>query len=456
MNTQGIFSLMEKRGITTLEIFRSKMEDRFLMRGMREWDDGLEFRNYANEFTYLDVLTENYKAAGTEDLLSGFREMGIGDYLERIEQLMRDGRHEGIEFFYHRKKDIRVAFCKHSVTLGLGNRQHAIRAGAMRRHEPNESEIEVITDGINLSRAMTYKNAISSLPYGGCKTVIQCEPVNLDDLETMGFLSYVADRTRNFPGADMGLDEEMVDVIRKRYTNNFVGGTKSPLSSTGSPTAYGEFLAIKEACDFVYGSKNLSNRTIAVQGLGHVGFPLAEYLLDDGARLIVTDVKKGKVDRLQMKYGSDLVSYAGRDEISTVNADIFSPCAMGGIITKEKIPKFNCKIILGSANNQLKATSKEDEIGLARKIADVGILFVVDWAHNNGGVIAASVLWKLQDEATEDQLNPKIELTCRTNFRKLLEEAKEKRKTPTELVYEQVEDMVYGGAQQNNSSASFS
>lgn len=456
MKTQGIFSLMEKRGITTLEIFRSKMADRFLMRGMSEWDDGLEFRNYANGFTYLDVLTENYKAEGTEDLLSGFREMGIGDYLERIEQLMRDGRHEGIEFFYHRKKDIRVAFCKHSVTLGLGNRQHAIRAGAMRRHEPNEPEIEVITDGMNLSRAMTYKNAISSLPYGGCKTVIQCEPVNLDDLETMGFLSYVADRTRNFPGADMGLDEEMVNVIHKRYTKNFVGGTKSPLASTGSPTAYGEFLAIKEACDFVYGSKDLSSRTIAVQGLGHVGLPLAKYLLDDGARLIVTDIEKGKVERLQMKYGSDLVSYVASDKICTVDADVFSPCAMGGIITEEKIPAFKFKIIVGSANNQLKATSKEAEIELARKVADVGILFVVDWAHNNGGVIAASVLWKLQDEATEAQLNPKIELTCRTNFRKLLEEAKEKRKTPTELVYEQVEDMVYGGAQQNNSSASFS
>jgi len=456
MKTQGIFSLMEKRGITTLEIFRGKMADRFLMRGMSEWDDGLEFRNYANEFTYLDVLTENYKAAGTEDLLSGFREMGIGDYLERIEQLMRDGRHEGIEFFYHRKKDIRVAFCKHSVTLGLGNRQHAIRAGAMRRHEPNEPEIEIITDGINLSRAMTYKNAISSLPYGGCKTVIQCEQVKLDNLEAMGFLGYVADRTRNFPGADMGLDEEMVDVIRKRYTKNFVGGTKSPLASTGSPTAYGEFLAIKEACDFVYGSKGLSSMTIAVQGLGHVGFPLAEYLLDDGARLIVTDIEKGKVDRLQMKYGSDLVSYVAPDEICTVDADIFSPCAMGGIITEERIPKLKCKIIVGSANNQLKAASKETEIGLAKKVADVGILFVVDWAHNNGGVIAASVLWKLQDEATEDQLNPKIELTCRTNFRRLLEEAKKKRKTPTELVYEQVEDMVYSGAQQNNSSASFS
>jgi len=455
MSSEGIFSFMKTKDLTTLEIFFSRREDKFLMKGLKEWDNDLQFSTYANEFTYLDVLTENYKASGTEELLSGFRELGIGDYLERIENLMRDGRHEGIEFFYHRKKDIRVAFCKHSVTLGLGNRQHAIRAGAMRRHEPNEPEIEVITDGINLSRAMTYKNAISSLPYGGCKTVIQCEPVNLDDLETMGFLSYVADRTRNFPGADMGLDEEMVDVIRKRYTNNFVGGTKSPLSSTGSPTAYGEFLAIKEACDFVYGSKDLSSRTIAVQGLGHVGFPLAEYLLDDGARLIVTDVEKGKVDRLQMKYGSDLVSYVAPDEICTVDADIFSPCAMGEIITEEKIPKFKYKIIVGSANNQLKATSKGAEIEMARKVADVGILFVVDWAHNNGGVIAASVLWKLQDEATEDQLNPKIELTCSTNFRKLLEEAKEKRKTPTELVYEQVEDMVYGGAQQDNPSASF-
>jgi len=223
MSSEGIFRFMKKKGLTTLEIFFSRREDKFLIKGLKEWDDDLRFSTYADEFTYLDVLTENYKASGTEELLSGFREMGIGDYLERIEQLMREGRHEGIEFFYHHKKDIRVAFCKHSVTLGLGNSQHAIRAGAMRRHEPNESEIEVITDGINLSRAMTYKNAISSLPYGGCKTVIQCGPVNLNDLEAMGFLSYVADRTRNFPGADMGLDEEMVDVIRKRYTKKLCG-----------------------------------------------------------------------------------------------------------------------------------------------------------------------------------------------------------------------------------------
>jgi leucine dehydrogenase len=445
MKVEGIFSVMDAMDLTTLEIFQSRMEHRFLMKGMKEWDDDLEFSRYGRGFSYVDLLAGNYKAIGTEELVAGFREMGLGDYLERVEQLLREGRHEGIEFFYHRKKDIRVCFCKHSVTLGLENRQHVIRAGAMRRHNPDKPEIEVIIDGLNLSRAMTYKNAVSALPYGGCKTVVQCAPVKLDDYETMGFLSYVADRTRNFPGADMGLDEEMVDVIRRTFTKNFVGGTKRPLASTGSPTAYGEFLAIKEACDITYGTRDLSGKTIAIQGLGHVGLPLAEYLLHDGAGLIVADIDKSRVDALQQNYGSGLVRHVSPDEIYTAEADIFSPCAMGGIITEERIPQFRYKIILGSANNQLKATSKEAEIELARRVAEAGILFVVDWAHNNGGVIAASVLWQLQEEATKEQLNPKIELPCRTNFRKLLEEAMEKGTTPTELVYEKVEKMVYGG-----------
>jgi len=444
--SDGVFTVMEKRGLTTLEIFQSRKEGKFLLRGAREWDDDLQFSKYATDFTYLDVLTKDYKAVGTETLATDFSELGLKGYLEQIEHLLREGRHEGIEFYYHHRKDIRVAFCKHSVTVGLGNRRHAIRAGAMRRHELDEPEIDVIIDGLNLSRAMTHKNAIASLPYGGCKTVIQCKPVQLDDLETIGFLSYVSDRCRCFPGADMGLDEEMVDIIRERYTKNFVGGTRSPLASTGTPTAYGEFLAIKEACDFVYGSRDLRARKIAVQGLGHVGYPLVEYLLGDGAELIVTDIDLAKVHKLQQKYGSDSVKYVAPDEIYTVDADVFSPCAMGGIITEDRIPRFKFKIIIGSANNQLKATSKEGEIELAKKLADAGILFVVDWAHNTGGVIAAAVLWQLQEEATEEQLKPKIELPCRTNFRNLLEEARETGKTPTELVYEKVEAMVYSAA----------
>ena len=446
MKVKGVFDFMGEKDLTSLEIIYSRRLDEFLMRGMKEWDDDLDFSTYARDFTYLDILTEHYRGIGTEQVVAGFEELGLGGYVEQIEQLMRQGRHEGIEFYYHGTRNIRVAFCKHSVTLGRNNGFHAIRAGAMRRHELDELELDVITDGLNLSRAMTYKNAVAAIPFGGCKTVVQCAPVKLDDYETIGFLSYVADRTRNFPGADMGLEEAMVDIIHERYTRNFVGGTRSPLVSTGTPTAYGELCSIKEACDFLYGSTDLSGRTVAVQGLGHVGYPLAEFLLDEGARLIVSDIEKDRVEQLQQKYGTERVMDVPPDEIYTVDADIFAPSAMGGIITEERIPRFRFKMILGSANNQLKATSKEEEIELAKKVADAGILFVADWAHNTGGVIAAALLWQLQDEATEEQLKPRIELPCRTNFRKLLEESREAGKTPTELVYEKVEKMVYGDA----------
>jgi len=174
-----------------------------------------------------------------------------------------------------------------------------------------------------------------------------------------------------------------------------------------------------------------------------VGYPLAEYLLNDGASLIVTDKFFDTVKTLQQKYGQDLVKYVPPDDIYAVDADIFSPCAMGGIITKDRIGSFKFRIIIGPANNQLKATSKEGEIELAREFDDAGILFVIGWAHNTGGVIAASVLWQLQEEATEEQLKPKIELTCSTNFRELLERSMETGKTPTELAYEKVETIVY-------------
>jgi glutamate dehydrogenase/leucine dehydrogenase len=439
----SVFTLMEKRGLTTLEIFHKRKEGRFLLRGAKEWGDDIQFSRYMTDFTYLDILTEDYKAFGTKTLASDFKETGLEDYLEQIKQLLREGKHEGIEFYYHRKRNIRVAFCKHSVTVGLQNRKHAIRTGAMRRHELNKPEIDVLIDGLNLSRAMTYKNATASLPYGGCKTVVQCDQVKIDDFETMGFLSYVTDRCRCFPGADMGLDEETVDIIREKYTKNFIGGTKSPLASTGTPTAYGEFVAIKEASYSVYGSRDLRGKKIAVQGLGHVGYPLAEYLLDDGAKLIVTDLDLAKVHELWERYGSDSVQYVTSDEIYSVDADVLSPCAMGGIVTEERIPEFKFKIIIGSANNQLKATNKQAEIELAKKIADAGILFIVDWAHNVGGVIAAALLWQLQGEATEEQLKPKIELPCRVNLGMLLEEARKTGRTPTELAYEKAEIMIY-------------
>ncbi len=436
---------MEKENLTTLEIFHNQKDDAFLMKGMKEWNEDANWGRYMVDFSPEDILTDNYSAIGTSALLDAFRTLGLNDYLERIKKLLKEGRHHGIEIYYNRSRNIRVMYCKHMNTLGIQNRSQAIRSGGIRRHELSESEIDVLIDGLNLARAMTYKNAIANLPYGGCKTVVQSDPVNADDLDALGFLGYVLFRLRTFTGPDMGFTVEMADTMREKFSKAITGGSKSPMGPTGGPTAYGEYLAIKEACDFVYSSRDISDKTIAVQGLGEVGYTLAEYLLKDGARLIVTDTDISRVRNLQSKWAADQVQYVAPEGIYAADADIFSPCAIGGVITAEIIGQLKCRIIMGSANNQLKATSKEAEIDLARKLADAGILFVIDWAHNTAGVLAGWAEWIWQEKASFDKIKQKIELVCRDNIRSLLEQAKSTGKTPTELVYENVEEVVYAG-----------
>ncbi|MBN1277603.1 MAG: Glu/Leu/Phe/Val dehydrogenase family protein [Deltaproteobacteria bacterium] len=440
---ESVFRLMEKADLTSLEMFYNRKKDRLILLGRKEWDDSVPWERYMDEFSHEDILTDDYRATGSMSLLDIFDELGLSDYLKRIKQLLIEGRHHGIEFYYNTRKNIRVMYCKHLNTLGIRNRSHAIRSGGIRRHEPEEPEIDVIIDGLNLARAMAYKNAIADLPYGGCKTVVQCEKVNLDDLETIGFLGYVISRTRTFTGPDMGFQPEMADIIRDRYTKAITGGTRSSMGPTGGPTAYGEYLAIKEACEFVYGDRDISKRKVAVQGLGAVGYPLAGYLLKEGARLVVTDIDPSNVKRLQKKWGSDLVEYVEPEDIYSADVDILSPSATGGIITGERISQLKCRIILGPANNQLRATSREGEIALSKKLADAGILFVVDWAHNTAGVIAGWAEWVWQENATIDRIRPKIESVCRDNLREILKRSRDTGKTPTEVAYENVEGLIY-------------
>jgi glutamate dehydrogenase/leucine dehydrogenase len=110
--------------------------------------------------------------------------------------------------------------CKHVNTLGIKNRRHAMRIGAMRRHELDESEIEVITHGLKLARAMAYKDGAADIPYGSSEIVVQCDRISLDDFESLRFLAYVTDRSRSVTGPDMNIQPEMSDVIREKFTSN--------------------------------------------------------------------------------------------------------------------------------------------------------------------------------------------------------------------------------------------
>jgi glutamate dehydrogenase/leucine dehydrogenase len=441
----SVFKVLAKEGLTTLEVFYNKQGDKFILRGMKEWEESVKWDKYMADFTHEDILTDDYRSVGTKTLVRAFSNLGLEDYLRRIENLLREGKHHGIEFYYNCRLDIRVMYCKGVNIPGIRNKRHAIRAGGIRRHGPDEPEIDVLIDGLNLARAMSYKNALAGIPYGGSKILVQSAPVDLSDFETLGFLAYIIDKSRSFTGPDMGFEPAMADIMREKFTRAITGGVKSPLGPTGSVTAYGGYLAIKEACDFVYGSRSLAGRLIAIQGLGACGYPLAEYLLKEGAALIVTDIDMSKVDKLQRAWNINVVKSVWPDDIYTVKADIFAPCAVGGIITADIIDKFKFDIIMGLANNQLRATSQEWEIEIARQLARAGILFVVEWAYNVAGVLTGWAEYIFGEEASFAKIKPRIESICRDNLRKLLEEAKRVNKTPTELIYDKVEDAIYSG-----------
>jgi len=445
--SDSVFSVLAEEGLTTLEVFYDRKEDDFTLRGANEWEEHVKWDRYMVDFTPEDILTDDYRAVGTKALVRAFNKLGLEDYLRRIEHLLREGRHHGIEFYHNRRLNIRVMYCKGVNALGIRNKRHAIRAGGIRRHEPDEPEIDVLTDGLNLARAMAYKNALAGIPYGGSKILVQCAPVSLSDFEVLGFLAYIIDRSRSFTGPDMGFEPAMTDIMRERFTKAITGGVKSPLGPTGGVTAYGGDLAIKEAYDFVYSSSSLDGRQIAIQGLGACGYPLAAYLLREGANLIVTDIDRSKVDKLQRAWNTSVVKSVEPEDIYTVTADIFSPCAVGGIITEDMIGKFRFNIIMGLANNQLRATSKEGEIEIARKLAKAGIFFIIEWAYNIAGVLTGWAEYTFEEEASLAKIKPRIELICRDNLRKLVDEAKRVRKTPTELLYDKVEDAIYSGVQ---------
>jgi len=246
----------------------------------------------------------------------------------------------------------------------------------------------------------------------------------------------------------MGFSLEDADRIRQ-YTHNIVGGTAESGSSgaTGRTAAYGIALAMEEALRFRQGSGLVEGVRIAVQGLGLLGRPLADHLIRWGARLIVADIVPEAVDAFVRELPEILrprVQAVPPEEILSAPCDILAPCAIGGVLSSETIPRLQCQMILGGANNPLKARSASEEIRLARQIAERDILFVPDWVVNAGGVLHG----KLEHEYgpafdPEDALELAARV-CLNNTRLVLERSHLERITPLEAAYRLFEERIYG------------
>jgi leucine dehydrogenase len=289
--------------------------------------------------------------------------------MEIFEEIARHG-HEQVMFCYEPTSGYRGIIAIHDTTLGpaLGGT----------RFWNYRTDAEAIEDVLRLSRGMTYKAAVAGLNLGGGKAVILGDPKTTQREMVFRAHGRFVDslKGRYITAEDVGTSVEDMDYVQMEteYVSGMAGGLGDP-----SPiTAYGTYRGIKACARARCGTDTLEGRTVAVQGVGHVGYHLCRYLAEEGARLIVTDIDDARVQRVVSEFGAHAV---GTDEIYGVEADIFAPCALGAVINDETLPRFRFDIVAGAANNQL-AEERHGE-----DIEKKGILYAPDYVINAGGLI---------------------------------------------------------------------
>jgi len=240
------------------------------------------------------------------------------------------------------------------------------------------NEQEAITDVLRLARGMTYKNALAGIPFGGGKSIILKPDGPIDReaifrahgrfVETFG--------GRYITAEDVGSSPDDMEYVRKETQH--VAGLMSGSGNPSPVTARGVFRAMQAAAKYVWGSDALAGRRVAIQGCGSVGYYLASYLHEAGASLIVTDVDTAKVERVVNEFGATAVT---AESIYGADANVFAPCALGGVINDQTVAVLKAEIVAGAANNQLLEPRHGDEL------AARNILYAPDYAANSGGVI---------------------------------------------------------------------
>ncbi len=286
------------------------------------------------------------------------RELHPGTEHERVVECVDDGAgYHGI-----------IAI--HSTALGP--------AAGGTRVWPYASVADALADVLRLSRAMSYKSAAAGLDLGGGKAVIIADTRRMDRERIFRahgrFVNHFGGRFMT--GEDVGTSPADIELIRQE-TRFAAGGPHG--SGDPSPfTAHGVFRAMQAAARQRWGTDDLAGRTVAIQGCGHVGYHLALALHRAGARMIVADVDAEKVKRVT---GATAARAVAPEAILEAEADIFAPCALGGVLNDQSIPRLRVSIVCGAANNQL----LENRHGSALEAR--GILYVPDYIGNAGGII---------------------------------------------------------------------
>jgi leucine dehydrogenase len=287
---------------------------------------------------------------------------------------LADKEHEQVVICSDPKTGLKAIIAIHNTTLGPA-------LGGTRMWD-YESEEAAMKDVLRLSRGMTYKSAISGLNLGGGKAVIIGDP-HTEKTEALfrSFGRFVDGLGgRYITAEDVGMTEKEMEWIYSE--TKYVTGIPKALGGSGNPspvTGYGVYMGVKACANKAYGSDSLEGKKIALQGAGNVASYFARHAAKEGAKLFICDIYNDKAKVLAEEVGAELVD---PDAIYGLDVDIFTPCALGGVINDDTVDQFKCDIIAGGANNVL---DEEDKHG--QMLRDKGIIYAPDYVINAGGII---------------------------------------------------------------------
>lgn len=290
-----------------------------------------------------------------------------------FELIEKHGGHEQVVYCHDKDSGLKAIIAIHNTTLGP-----ALGGTRMWNYA---SEEEALIDVLRLSKGMTYKAAAAGLNLGGGKAVIIGDPKK-DKSEALfrNFGAFVNSLNGKYITAeDVGTTVQ--DMTYVFMETPYVTGIPVSFGGSGDPspyTAHGVLMGIKAAVKYKLNADSLKGVRVAVQGLGNVGSHLVEYLVKEGAKVVISDIDTERTKKLAEKFNLEAVD---PNSIPFADCDVFAPCALGAVINNQSLPQLKCKVIAGGANNQL----AEDRHGDA--LRELGILYAPDYVINSGGLM---------------------------------------------------------------------
>jgi valine dehydrogenase (NAD+) len=283
--------------------------------------------------------------------------------------------HEQVVYCHDEATGLKAIIAIHSTALGpsLGGT----------RFYPYATEQDALADVLNLSRGMSYKAALAGLDLGGGKAVIIGDPATQKSEALLrAYGRFVQSLNgRYFTACDVGTYSEDMDDIARECS--FVTGRTVAHGGAGDSsvlTAFGVFQGMRAAAQEVWSAPTLHGRTVGVAGVGKVGHHLVRHLVEDGARVVVTDVNADAIARVRSEH-PDVRVVPDADALVREQLDVYAPCALGGALSDEVVEVLSAKIVCGAANNQLAHD------GIEKRLEERGILYAPDYMVNSGGLI---------------------------------------------------------------------